>query len=244
MRLNRRINLHTHSEYSDGKQTIQSIIKSAINANLEYIAITDHFSNSRKAKIIATLNNMEKIENYLSEIEACNSQLKEKSLNLVALKGIEIDLGSSDTYISSLIKPQDFDLILFEYLETLESIAFLKNIIHNWKGLLNGKQLPLLGLAHFDPSFFIYGNLDLLFSFISNFNIFFEFNSSYPEYYSTRNALFFEKIRERNVLVSIGCDTHSILNIGDIEDPFIAIENYSLKKNYFEFIAELDKRFK
>lgn len=244
MSLSRRINFHIHSEYSDGKQTISSIIKSAINANLEYIAITDHFSNSWKAKIIPTLDSAEKIDNYIAEIETYNNQLIEKSLKLVVLKGIEIDLGSSDSYISSLINPQNFDLILFEYLETPESIAFLKNIINNWKGTLKGQQLPLLGLAHFDPSFFIYGDLEILFSFLSNFNIFFEFNSSYSDYYSAKNALFFEKVRERNVLVSIGCDTHSISNIGDLEDPFMAIENYGLKRNYFDFITELDKRFK
>jgi len=242
--LSRKINLHIHSEYSDGKQKISSIIKSAINANLEYIAITDHFSNSWKAKIIPTLNSGEKIDNYIAEIETSNAQLKEKNLKLTVLKGIEIDLGSSDAYILSLIKPQSFDLILFEYLETPESIAFLKNIINNWKGTFRGQQLPLLGLAHFDPSFFIYSDLDILFSFLSNFNIFFEFNASYSEYYSAKNGPFFEKVRERSVLVSIGCDTHSISNIGDLEDPFMAIENYGLKKNYFEFITELDKRFK
>ena len=244
MSFSRRINLHIHSNYSDGKNSIQSIIKSALNANLEYIAVTDHFSNSWKAKIIPTLNSAEKIDNYINEIEECNAQLKEKNLKLVVLKGIEIDLSSSDTYISSLIRPQYFDLILFEYLETPESIAFLKNILSNWKGSLNYRQLPLLGLAHFDPSYFIYGNLEVLLSFISNFNIFFEFNSSYSQYYSTKYALFFEKVRERNILVSVGCDSHSILNIGDIEDPCMAIESYCLKKNYFEFIKGLDKRFK
>lgn len=244
MSFNRRINLHIHSKYSDGKNSIQSIIKSALNANLEYIAITDHFSNSCKAKIIPTLNSTEKIVNYINEIELYNAQLKEENLKLAVLKGIEIDLGSSETYISSLIQPKDFDLILFEYLEVPESIAFLKNIISNWQGSLNEKQLPLLGLAHFDPSYFMYGNLETLISFLSKFNIFFEFNSSYSYFYSTKNALFFEKIKERDILVSIGCDSHSMLNIGDIEDPFIAIENYGLKKNYFEFITELDKRFK
>ena len=129
MTINRRINLHIHSKYSDGKNTIEEIVKSATNVDLEYIAITDHFSNSWKSKVIPTLNSNEKIENYLDEIEAMNSQLREINEKLVVLKGIEIDLSSSYNYISSLIKPNDFEIILFEYLETPEALSFLKNII-------------------------------------------------------------------------------------------------------------------
>ena len=244
MNINRRINLHIHSKYSDGKNSIEEIIRSAINANLEYIAITDHFSNSWKSKIIPTLNNSEKIEDYLDEIEVNNAQLRKNNEKLVVLKGIEIDLSSSQNYISSLIKPNDFDLILFEYLESPEAISFSKNIITDWKGYYKETQIPLLGLAHFDPSFFIFSDIEFLFSFFAQFNIFIEFNSSYSQYYSTKYAPFFQKIKERKVAVSIGCDSHTLLNVGDIEDPLIAIENYDLMENFLTFLTELDKRFK
>lgn len=237
---NPRINLHVHSTYSDGKSPIEKIIKKAISEGLEYIAITDHFTNSWKANIIPTLDTAYKIDKYLDEIE----KLKEKNQNLIVLKGIEIDLGSSDRYISSLIKPLDFDIILFEYLETHESISFLKNTISKWKNDVNGKRLPLLGLAHFDPSYFQFGNMDGLFSFLSEFNIFFEFNSSYSQYYSTKYTPFFHKMKEREISVSIGCDTHDLSNIGDIEEPLEAIKHFSLQKHFFKLIKVLDKRFK
>jgi histidinol phosphatase-like PHP family hydrolase len=244
VKITRRINLHIHSNYSDGKNSIEEIIKSAINANLEYIAITDHFSNSWKAKIIPTLNSREKIDIYLDEIGTINNQLRENNENLVVLRGIEIDLSSSHNYISNLIKPHNFDLILFEYLETPEAISFLKNIIYNWKESYNITKIPLLGLAHFDPSFFIFSNMEVLLPFMTQFKIFLELNSSYPQYYSTKYMSFFQKIKERKIAVSIGCDSHNLSNVGDIEDPFIAIENYDLMENFRIFLAELERRFK
>ena len=243
MTTRRRINLHVHSNYSDGKNSIEEIVRGALNADLEYIAITDHFSNSWKSKIIPTLNNKERIENYLDEIRIVNNQLRENNEKLIVLKGIEIDLSSSYDYISSLIKPSDFDLILFEYLETPEAISFLKNIINNWSLCNNKVELPLLGLAHFDPSFFIFRDMEVLLSFISQYKIFFEFNSSYPQFYSSKYIHFFQKLKERKFAVTIGCDSHTLLNIGDIEEPFTTIENYDLIKNYLAFLIELDKRF-
>jgi histidinol phosphatase-like PHP family hydrolase len=238
------MNLHIHSKYSDGNNTIEEIVKSAINADLEYIAITDHFSNSWKSKVIPTLNDKEKIENYLDEIETINSQLREINERLVVLKGIEIDLSSSYSYISSLIKPNDFDLILFEYLETPEALSFLKNIINNWKVSYDKTEIPFLGLAHFDPSFLIFSDMEVLLSFLSQFKIFVEFNSRYPQYYSSKYIQFYQKLKERKVAVTIGCDSHTLSNIGDIEDPFAAIKNYDLRNNFLAFLMELDKRFK
>ena len=54
-----KINLHIHSTFSDGRNTIKQIIKRAIQLNLSYICITDHFTNSWKAGVIPTLNNEE-----------------------------------------------------------------------------------------------------------------------------------------------------------------------------------------
>jgi len=242
--ISRRINLHIHSKYSDGKNTIEEIVKGAITADLEYIAITDHFSNSWKSKIIPTLNSKEKIENYLDEIETVNSQLREVNEKLMVLKGIEIDLSSSHDYISNLINPTDFDLILFEYLESPEAISFSKNIITNWKNSYKETQIPLTGLAHFDPAFFIFNDMEVFFSFMGQVRIFLEFNSSYSQYYSTKYTSFFQKIKERKIAVSIGCDSHNLSNIGDIEDPFTAIENYDLLDNLFTLLAGLDKKLK
>ncbi len=49
-----KLNLHIHTTYSDGKNTINQIVKTAIKLGLDYICITDHFSNSWKSKRSST----------------------------------------------------------------------------------------------------------------------------------------------------------------------------------------------
>ncbi|MCK4287491.1 MAG: PHP domain-containing protein, partial [Candidatus Lokiarchaeota archaeon] len=88
------INLHIHSTFSDGKNTIRQIVESALNLNLEYIAITDHFTNSWK-DWVSKLENTDKISEYLGEITECQNYIREHGKKLVVFKGLEVDLGSS-----------------------------------------------------------------------------------------------------------------------------------------------------
>ena len=72
-----KINLHCHSNYSDGKNSIDEIVAKAVKIGLDFLAITDHFTDSWKSGIIPTLNSIEKIENYLEEISICQNYLRE-----------------------------------------------------------------------------------------------------------------------------------------------------------------------
>ncbi|MFX1320011.1 MAG: PHP domain-containing protein [Promethearchaeota archaeon] len=235
-----KINLHIHSNYSDGKNSIKQIVKKSLKLGLNYIAITDHFSNSWKAGIIPTLNSVDKISDYLDEISNYQNYLKENNKKLVLYKGIEIDLSSSERHIKKFIQIEKFDIVLFEYLQTPESIAFLKNIVRYWKNsIINRDDFPILGLAHFDPFYFLHGNLEILIEFLKNFNLYFEFNSSYPQCYSSRNIQFFEKLREHNIPVAIGCDSHNLLNLNDIEEPLEMVRYYELESNFKILISTL-----
>jgi len=237
------INLHTHTIFSDGKNNIKDIVNKALKIGLNYLAITDHFTNSWKSGIITTLNSREKINDYLNEISECQEYLRKKNKNLKLYKGIEIDVGSSGSYIRNLLNPTKFDLILFEYLETPEGIAFVRNLIDQWKKSLSPPMdFPLIGLAHFDPSNFIYDNLNVLIQFLKDYNIFFEFNSRYPQYYSWRNEMFFKKIKEHQILVSIGSDAHSSKELNIIMESFEMIKAYNLESNLERFISDLKKR--
>jgi histidinol phosphatase-like PHP family hydrolase len=207
---------------------------------MKYIAITDHFTDSWKAGVIPTLRDSEKISEYLEEISTFQENLKQNEESLIVYKGIEVDLSSSEGYIKNLLPAEKFDIILFEYLQDLESIAFLKNLIEYWKtSITNIKKFPILGLAHFNPFYFLHGGLDILIQFLKNYNFYFEFNSSYPHCYSTRNTLFFEKLREFNIPVAIGCDSHHISNLNEIEEPLEMIRYYNLENNYTNLIAKL-----
>ena len=236
--LHPQINLHIHSNFSDGKNSIKEIVGRALRSDLDYIAITDHFTDSWK-ECVSKLKNEDKISEYLTEITLCQNYLRDKKKKLRILKGLEVDLSSSEQFIRK-IKPANFDLIIFEYLENVETLAFLRNILTYWKKISNDlSDFPILGLAHFDPSYFIYDNLDILISFLKENNIYFEFNSRYPEYYARKNQLFFEELRKGKVLVAMGCDSHNITSLNDIEEPEEMIFYYNLEDNYQNLISQI-----
>ncbi|MFW9972986.1 MAG: PHP domain-containing protein [Candidatus Odinarchaeota archaeon] len=237
-----KINLHIHSTYSDGKNSIAQIVKRALSLKLNYIAITDHLTNSWKAWV-STLKNNEIIFNYLKEISDSQFYIVKNNLKLVVLKGIEVDLASSEQFIKKTILINKFDLILFEYLQSYESIAFVENLINYWQIQQNDPiRFPILGLAHFDPSYFMLGNLDILMTFLKKHNIYFEFNSSYPAFYSTKYERFFEKLREFKIPVGIGCDSHNLNTLDNFEEPLEMINYYNLEKNLGILIDLLDSK--
>ncbi len=238
-----RINLHTHTIFSDGKDSIKDIVNKALELGINYLAITDHFTNSWKSGIMTNLDSRDKIEDYLNEISEYQEFLIDNNKNLRLFKGIEVDLESSANYIKRLIKPTKFEIIIFEYLETPEGIAFVRNLIDQWKKSVSlSDDFPFIGLAHFDPSYFIYDSLNVLIQFLKDYNIFFEFNSRYPQYYSWRNETFFKKLKEHQILVSIGSDAHSSKDLNNIMEAFEMIKAYNLESNLERFISDLKKR--
>lgn len=238
-----RINLHIHSNFSDGKNSIQQIVEGALKRKLNYIAITDHYTDSWKSWV-SSLEDDNIISEYLEEITFCQNYLRNNNKHLIIQKGLEVDLGSSEQFVKR-IQPYEFDLILFEYLQTLEGIAFVRNVINFWKKLPNdGIKFPILGLAHFDPSYFIYGNMDILIQFLKKFNIYFEFNPRYPQFYSPQYESFFEKIRDNHIPVGIGSDSHSIASIDNLDEPLEMIKYYNLERNLQILIDTLEARNK
>jgi histidinol phosphatase-like PHP family hydrolase len=237
-----KINLHIHSTFSDGKDSIRKIVKNALKLNLDFIAITDHFTDSWK-DWVSKLKDIDELSDYLGEITQCQNYIRENGKNLVVFKGLEVDLGSSARFIKKNIQIAKFDLILFEYLQDVDTIAFVKNIINFWKRTIrNIGELPIIGLAHLDPSYFIYGNLDILISFLKDYSIYFEFNPSYPSYYSPQNEIFFTKLRDNNIPVAIGCDSHSISSLNNIEEPLEMIKYYNLESNLRVLIHILENK--
>ena len=234
-----KLNLHIHSIYSDGRNTIEQIVKKALKTGLDYICITDHLTDSWKADLIPNLNNLDKIKRYLEEISQFKEFLNKENKDLTLFNGVEIDIGSSEKYIINNISPNKFDLILFEYLESFEGIAFIKKILEYWKKN-NYNKFPLIGLAHFDPSFFIIRGLDLLLDFLKHYNIIIEFNSSYPQFYSRKHEIFYNKLKDSGIKVSIGCDSHHISSLKDIESPYKMIEFYNLEDNLKDLIDSLE----
>ncbi len=242
--IKQRSNFHIHSNFSDGKNSIAEITRAALELRMNFIAITDHFSNSWKAKVIRTIYSIDSLCNYVDALNRCQEYLIKIDSKLVLLKGLEVDLYSSDDFIERNIEPKYFNIILFEYLESIEGISFLEKLLDSWRYERNLKQLPLIGLAHFDPSVFFRDDLNILVEFLSNYNIFYEFNESYPAFFSKKYEDFFAKIRKENIPISIGCDSHDINTLYNVKIAENAIQNYALSHNYDNFIESLNKHQK
>ncbi|RLI70588.1 DNA polymerase III, partial [Candidatus Heimdallarchaeota archaeon] len=93
--------LHCHSKWSDGDNTIEEMAVAAKKLGLKYIAVTDH---SPKLKIGHGLSESDVIKK-LTEIKKVNKKLK----NFRVLSGTEVDIlkdGSLD-YSDSLLKKID-----------------------------------------------------------------------------------------------------------------------------------------
>lgn len=228
------MNFHTHSLYSDGKSTIKALVDAALKCDLQFFAITDHFTNSWKAKAISSLDSSALIQDYLEDISNCQEYLTRKNKSLHLYKGIEIDLGSSYDYIMRLISPENFDFILFEYLESFEGLSFIQELVNKWSS-----SDTLFGLAHFDPSYFLKEDYQTIIDFFQQNHIFYELNSRYIQYFSLKDMDFYQILRKKNIPLSIGTDAHLISRIDDFDIIYERISDFQLEKNVLEFLKLL-----
>ncbi|MEK6852762.1 MAG: PHP domain-containing protein [Nanoarchaeota archaeon] len=96
--------LHIHSKYSDGSNSIEEMVRAAIKLYREYIAITDH----SKSQAIARGLDQKRLRQQWHEIE----RLRKKYRQIKILKGSEVDiLLSGDLDFDNKILSQ-FDIVI------------------------------------------------------------------------------------------------------------------------------------
>lgn len=98
--------LHSHSIYSDGKNSIAEMAQAFINLGYEYFAVTDHSSVMGVTRGMGTKD----INRQWKEIDALNKKLKGK---IKILKGCEVDIlkdGSLD-FKDEVLKELDIVII-------------------------------------------------------------------------------------------------------------------------------------
>ncbi len=92
-------NLHQHSTFSDGKNTMEEVVLSAIERGMESIGFSDHSYTKTDSRYCMALD---KYSNYLKEIDRLKEKYKDK---IQIFKGIEIDGLSNDN-------KEDFDYVI------------------------------------------------------------------------------------------------------------------------------------
>ena len=185
--------LHNHTHFSyDGSNTPEEVIENALSNGIEVIGITDHqFSIGAD------------IRKYISCINKC----KEKYINKITiLCGLEIGTRPKpDDFLVSY--SEQLDYCLFESIDSLSAMDFYEFL--EWTRLF---KCPV-GLAHTDI-FSLEKRYGVdIFKILKQYNLFWEINTSgnYNYYYDfITNKEKQERVKNSNITLSIGSDTHWI----------------------------------
>lgn len=207
---------HTHSKYSDGKNSPEEIILTAINLNLKLIAITDHVNKKSKW-----------LENFESEI----NNLKEKYRNkITVLSGIEakvVDFEGNIDAKDDFFDQVDIVLAAFHRIPT-EHGFMSKNQIYVQKELaFNNWNMAMMSvisnpdvdiIAH--PTNILKKNHIIISDKIkkqickaaSKNKKIFEYNLSH----NVPDLKFIKDLRRYHVPITIGSDAHNIETLRDL----------------------------
>jgi DNA polymerase (family 10) len=83
-----RADMHTHSEWSDGRGTVADMAAAAMARGYEYYVITDH---SFYMGMVNGLN-ADRLKQQRAEIDAVNADLRSRGVNFRLLQGSEVDM--------------------------------------------------------------------------------------------------------------------------------------------------------
>lgn len=221
--MNIRTNYHIHSQWSDGDNSIEEIIREAEGV-LDEIAITDHLVIKPDGSQEPYSIPIRRIEQYLREIESVESEIK-------VLKGLEVDyFPEAERRIEDFLKELDLDIVI-------GSIHFVDMIPIDlseefWAGKsqeevdeIYRKYYKLVDMASSSGLFDVIGHLDLPKKFGRRSSIFpddlldlefVEINTSglrYPANEIYPAELICRKLAQNNAKFTIGTDAHSIHHI-------------------------------
>jgi DNA polymerase (family X) len=83
-----RADMHTHSEWSDGRGTVAEVAAAALARGYEYYVISDH------SFYMGMVNGLdaERLKQQRAEIDAVNAEMQRRGVNFTLLQGSEVDI--------------------------------------------------------------------------------------------------------------------------------------------------------
>jgi DNA polymerase (family 10) len=190
--------LHVHSKYSDGVETIEEIAISAKNLGYEYIGICDH---SKTSKIAGGLDE-DTLKRRNEEIDRINEKIR----GIKVLKGMEVDIladGSLD-YSDKILEELDFVIAAIHQ-------GFKKNVTERIKRAIEN---PFVDIIAHPTGRLLSGregyevDIDEVIEYASKFNVILEINC-YPDRLDL-NDVNILKAKKKNIKFSLGTDSHNI----------------------------------
>ncbi len=197
--------LHTHTEWSDGHDSIEELARAAQDMGYQYIAITEHSAG----RGIAHGLDVERVKEQVAEIKALNERLS----GICVLTGIEVDIRAD----GSLDLPHEILSELDIVIAAVHS-AMNQNEEKMTRRVINAIQNPDVDMiAH--PTCRLLGerepvavDLEAVFRAAAKHNKIIEINAM-PDRLDLKDTHAF-RARDLGVKLAIGTDAHSIAHLG------------------------------
>jgi hypothetical protein len=226
------MNLHNHTNYSDGKFSPRDIVEAAIKAGLTAVGISDHYRTTR-ARSLASAN----LDEYVEHVRRLAIHYKDRIRVLV---GVEIDAcpeRSEDLAYLPVAQLNKMDFILFENVQDEDAGG-----MGLWELFDMRKELgPPVGLAHNDIARnFAEIDTAVLIPVLETNHLFLELCTSTRHSKLQRplyrhSAEFFAKLKGTSVELAFGTDTHDDLDdVGRIDDAYAFVQEHGLEKNLMD----------
>jgi DNA polymerase (family 10) len=200
--------LHLHSTYSDGTNTIEEMAVKAKEMGYEYIIVSDH----ARALGIARGLTMEQFENQRKEIDRLNAKLAPftifQGVELNILSNGEVDFPTEDLKFFDICLAgihtgmnQSADAITERILKAIEN-PYVRIIVHPTGRIIGGRDEYSV-------------NLDQVFEKARKFNTIFEINASFERL--DLSDINVRKAKENYGLrLEIGTDAHSVESLSNM----------------------------
>jgi DNA polymerase (family 10) len=195
---------HTHTEWSDGHDSIEELARAAQDMGYQYIAITEHSTG----RGIAHGLDVERVKEQVAEIKTLNERLS----GICVLTGIEVDIRAD----GSLDLPHEILSELDIVIAAVHS-AMNQNEEKMTRRVINAMQNPDVDMiAH--PTCRLIGerepvavDLEAVFRAAAKYNKIMEINAM-PDRLDLKDTHAF-RARDSGVKLAIGTDAHSIAHL-------------------------------
>ncbi len=214
--------LHTHTKASDGKYSLEKMVKKAKDMGYEYYAISEH------SKKVAMANGLteKRLRNQMEEIDRLNEKMKKIKI----LKSIEVDIledGKLD-FSNDILKELDlvicsihYNLNLSKEKQTKRIVKAMDNPYFNILAHPTGRRIGERDEINID--------LDKIMNEAGKKNCFLEINS-HPDRLDLRDK-YIRMAKEKGVKMAISTDAHSKANLENMRYGVAQARRGWLEKN-------------
>ncbi|MFN3966581.1 MAG: DNA polymerase/3'-5' exonuclease PolX [Endomicrobiia bacterium] len=197
--------VHVHSKYSDGANTIEEIAQEAEKLGYEWIIICDH---SQSVKIAGGLS-IKEVYKKIEEIQKFNS--KHKGVKILCGQEVDILSDGKLDYPDDVLKELDFVIVAihsgFKQSEQQMTERIIKSFQNKYVHLFAHPTGRLLGKRE---AYSV--NLEKVIESAKECNVFIEINA-YPERLELSD-IYCKKAKETGIKMAIGTDAHNINQLG------------------------------